>query len=67
MKPYDEVESLIFLDLKLILNNEFSSDNFLGACLCEFEEDNPLEIIFTEQRLLIIDAFSKQLIKQVNS
>ena len=67
MKPYDEVESLIFLDLKLILNNEFSSDNFLGACLCKIEEDNSLEIIFTEQRLLIIDAFSKQLIKQVNS
>ena len=39
MKPYDELESLVFLDLRLILNNEFAQDNFLGACLCTNMED----------------------------
>ena len=67
LKPYDEFESLIFLDFKLIPNNEFASDNFLGACLCTNSIDQQVEIIFTEQRLLIIDAFQKVLLKQIKS
>ena len=39
MKPYDELQSLVFLDLNFILKNQFASDNFLGACLCTNVDD----------------------------
>jgi hypothetical protein len=64
LKPYHDFQAHVAADLKLICKGDYSQDHFLDA-LGYANEEVALCLILTEERILIVDAETKAVVKDL--
>ena len=70
LKPYHDFQAHVAADLKLISQGGFAQDHFLDALgYQQPSQQSPVALclILTEERILIVDADSKQVVKDLPS